>query len=617
MKKITALILIVFNLFSIFNISAESVAEKNGATVISYALFSGEEKIISSEKSEIAPVGSVSKIFTAALILKLSDEGKISLSEKVTCYLPEFKMADERYKDIEVFHLLNHSSGIFGTTVKNSMLYRDNDSWNHDNFLMLLSEQRLKYNPGKMTNYCNDGYTLLQIIIERVTGLSYTKYLKEVFSSLDPEKIKTSEEGISFCDEVINSIGTGGIYSDAETLCKAINLITNSDMLKDETKMLMQSLSDKSAYGSAFGLGWDDVSVYPFDKFGIKALMKGGDTLYYHSSVVTLPEYGITAAVICKGGNSLVCETEAKNMIINYLKEKGINIDYYEIGKPQVKDDFDIGLYKKYEGTYSQVNGNFRVIMKDGFMVMQYIDRAENKNLAYIGDGFFDGGKELISFKEIEGKTYIITDSLVSSDDDVLVRQRAYLGVKRDLSGNVSEKWMERNGKVYLICDEKYSSILYLSGITATRIAFTDENSGYLSYLKLSGDDLAVSDLELPGPLGRDLTDIKVFTENGKEYVKSQGWTFVDITSLPQIYNGEKSVCTILEDGYTRWFMAGEAKDKVINAEFCGDGMFAVYNANGVCVYSSLIMSGGTKIPEGGYVAFSGNKGTRFEITLA
>ena len=87
MKKITAIILIVFNLFSIFNISAESIAEKNGAALVSCALFSGDEKIAGSEKSEAVPIGSISKIFTAALVLKLSDEGKINLSEKVSYYL--------------------------------------------------------------------------------------------------------------------------------------------------------------------------------------------------------------------------------------------------------------------------------------------------------------------------------------------------------------------------------------------------------------------------------------------------------------------------------------------------------------------------------------------------
>ncbi|HAV20886.1 MAG TPA: hypothetical protein DCX02_03195 [Firmicutes bacterium] len=64
-------------------------------------------------------IGSISKIFTAASILTLVQQDKVELDKPVTEYLPEFSMQDERYKDITVRMLLNHTSGLPGTNFKN------------------------------------------------------------------------------------------------------------------------------------------------------------------------------------------------------------------------------------------------------------------------------------------------------------------------------------------------------------------------------------------------------------------------------------------------------------------------------------------------------------------
>ncbi len=61
-------------------------------------------------------IGSTSKMFACTAVLLLVDEGRVSLDEKVTSYIPGFRMKDERYKDITVRMLFNHSSGLPGST---------------------------------------------------------------------------------------------------------------------------------------------------------------------------------------------------------------------------------------------------------------------------------------------------------------------------------------------------------------------------------------------------------------------------------------------------------------------------------------------------------------------
>lgn len=70
-------------------------------------------------------IGSISKTYTAAAMMKLVEQGKVDLDEPVTAYLPDFTMADPRYTQITVRMLLNHSSGLMGGTTNDAFLFGD------------------------------------------------------------------------------------------------------------------------------------------------------------------------------------------------------------------------------------------------------------------------------------------------------------------------------------------------------------------------------------------------------------------------------------------------------------------------------------------------------------
>src|SRR5690606_5111880 len=122
-------------------------------------------------------IGSVSKMIVAAATMQLVDAKLVDLDEPLTTYINDFKMADERYRQITPRMLLNHSSGLYGTHYENSMLFDDNDTQSHDELLRKLRSEHLKSDPGAYSVYCNDGFTLLEILVERVSGMSYTDYL--------------------------------------------------------------------------------------------------------------------------------------------------------------------------------------------------------------------------------------------------------------------------------------------------------------------------------------------------------------------------------------------------------------------------------------------------------
>ena len=76
----------------------------------------------------------------------------------------------------------------------------------------------------------------------------------------------------------------------------------------------------------AYGLGWDNMEWYPFCQSDIQALVKGGDTLYYHAGLVVLPEYDMAAAVVSSGGVSTYDQLAANQILIAALAEEGVSV---------------------------------------------------------------------------------------------------------------------------------------------------------------------------------------------------------------------------------------------------------------------------------------------------
>ncbi len=605
MKKIVSILAAVILACYIVPLSAEDGA-------FSYAL-SSDGSIVSFGGTDSAlPIGSVSKTFAAAAALKLAEEGGLELDKPVTYYIPEFCMADERYKNITVRMLLDHSSAIFGSTLKNAMLYGEYDPWNHDNILSLLKEQRLKYEPGTKANYCNDGYSLLELLLERVTGKEYSALLNEcVAAPLNLSSVVTAKEYKGDNKDIVSALASGGTFCTAKELSLFGTALFNG-LLNDESEkeMTVSRFEDDGWFD--FGLGFDDVSVYPFDKYGIRALAKDGDTLTTSSSLVILPDYNIAAAVIREGSSSVICRTEAIRLIINYLKEKNIaDVSFYDMPMPEKGDKSDISEYKKCEGLYVSSSGQYTFSISRDYGILKDLYRSAETKYEYIGNGNFAYRGEILSFESgvlrRRGTAYL-------NSEDRYLYDYAFAEKKED-GGERSEVWSSRDKKSFFICDEDPRSQILLAGIPKTNVYFAPGVNELLGYMRITGDDTAAADISLPGTFGRDLTDLHFFREDGKEFVTAQGWTFVDSDTLPYIYDGSKSYATVGEKGYIKWYKIGAAAGKKMTAE-SKEGIYTVYDKTGAECYSSLKDGGECTLPEGGYIAFGGKASVRFEITL-
>ncbi|MDQ3800571.1 MAG: beta-lactamase family protein, partial [Acidobacteriota bacterium] len=202
-------------------------------------------------------IGSVTKQFTAALVLQLVEEGKIKLDGKITDYLTDYRK--DTGEKVTIHQLLNHTSGIPSYTSRPDFQAEvSRDPYSVADFVKKFASGDLEFEPGSKFRYNNSGYFLLGAIIEQVTGKSYAQVLQERI--LDPlgmkdtgydlhaPLIKNRARGYQKTpDGYVNAAyldmslpyAAGSMYSTVEDLLKWDQSLYEDKILSAESKKLM------------------------------------------------------------------------------------------------------------------------------------------------------------------------------------------------------------------------------------------------------------------------------------------------------------------------------------------------------------------------------------------
>lgn len=616
-------------------------------------------------------IASVSKMYSALAVMQLVDEGKIELDAPVTMYLPDFKMNDEQYKDVTVRMLMNHTSGISLSLPANDYLYDDVDSFLHDNTLDMVSGVRFKAAPGEYACYNNMGFELMELIVENVSGMSYTDYVRDNIAS----KIGADHTGTAWSlytgdmgDTQVSlyrgflpieypyemAAGAGGIYATAPDVANfGSAFFTGNDVLLSEDAKTQMSTrwNDDTKYES-YGLGWDFVEQVRYEKENIKVMGKGGDVPYMHSCLLVAPDEQISTAVLTAGNDSSsqYAGLMASALMDVVLEERGKAVSDLTPPEPEITDIIPDHC-KKYEGLYCigglYSNGICRITFDGTAMYKEELgtDNSSPERYRYTEDGGFvrvnDSGKmtsdrEIVYFEEKDGGIYIRTDKFTVYPGlgiyQGLVGNAAgmYTGEKMEenpVPRSVQQSWDELSQTLFVIYNEKWTSQHYESPFY--QVVTDEEFPGYIMVKnsagaraeKLTDEDHAGFFTSIPSSANRDLFDIEITRQTYADGILADSFDLSDgvrcrnVDSLP-VFSADITEIS-LHSSEAVWYRVGkDMSGKSIAVERPDNSAVFVYNKFRELLYSTHIKDAINTIdlPPDGYIAFIGETGDSVKI---
>jgi CubicO group peptidase (beta-lactamase class C family) len=259
--------------------------------------------------------GSVAKQFTAAALVMLQQDGKLSIDDPVRKYIPELP---DYGVPLTIRHLLNHTAGLrdWGTVISLTGAGRGDRVINQDLALDIITHQRaLDFKPGSEYSYSNSGYNLAAIIVERVSKQKFPAFVEErLFKPLDMKNSSWRDDYQRIVPgraqaysrqgngpwrlnmPFMNVYGNGGMLTTVGDWMKW-NAMLDSQSLGAPLVTALETrgvLNDGRKIAYALGL---EVDTYK----GLKDVSHGGATAGYQTFLARYPDNKVSVGVMCNG----------------------------------------------------------------------------------------------------------------------------------------------------------------------------------------------------------------------------------------------------------------------------------------------------------------------------
>ena len=422
----------------------------NGETVFEKAFGLAElEHNVPNTPQTIFESGSVAKQFTAAAIVLLQQEGKLSLDDPVKKHIPELP---DYGSPLTIRHLLNHTSGLrdWGTVMSLTGAGRGDRVINQDLALDVITHQRaLDFTPGSEYSYSNSGYNLAAIIVERVSKQKFAAFVEERL--FKPTGMKNS----SWRDDYQRVVpGRAHAYSRQGTGPWRLNmpfmnvygnggmLTTVGDWMKWNAMLDSQSLgaplvnaletrgvlNDGRKIAYALGLTVDSYK-------GLKDVSHGGATAGYQTFLTRYPDNKVSIGVMCNGtspssgGIAAAITDEIFGPYPESAKTEPAKVSEDELKK-------FVGIWRN-EKTHSPAR----------FVIENTVSRWSGARLVPMGGGQFTAGENRLKFTfDPNGKP--LSAETVDSDGEVrrFVIETAWTPTAEDLASFKGDWFSEEAG---------------------------------------------------------------------------------------------------------------------------------------------------------------------------
>jgi|GEM_PF-968204 len=266
-------------------------------------------------------LASVSKPFTAIAIMQLVEQGEIHLNDSILIYLPEL---DDSWQPITLKMLLIHTSGIYDLLNDIWSRSRLEDLTNAGALEYFISNPALKFTPGSQTSYSNSGYNFLALIIERVTGYSFSDYMRLYLfqpAGMADSYITDKHQPMRLGDALnfatsssqygINTYLTGNMaqVSSSDDFIHFFRALRENLLISNITLANM-TYPRTELFGGGYGYGF----MLTETSYGHAGLWDG-----YRTEMTIVPDKNLEFVVLTSGGSATQHFTNGIKAIVNRL----------------------------------------------------------------------------------------------------------------------------------------------------------------------------------------------------------------------------------------------------------------------------------------------------------
>ncbi len=339
----------------------------------------------------IFQVGSISKVFTATLVMRLADEGRLDLDTPVVTYLPDLQLADEHARStITLRQLLSHASGLEGD--------RFVDFGRGDEGLATavasFASLRQWVPPGNLWTYSNAGFYLAGRVIEAVLGQTFEAVIKErLFDPLGLERtVFFAEDAITWPHAVGHHLKSreaghcvarpyslprnvnpaGGIVSSTAELLRFARLHLGDGVVDGQrllpaaaVREMREPLIEAGNFGRSYGIGW---SVWDVD--GVRIVDHGGATRGFRAQLTVVPGRGFALAQLTNGESGAQAMAQIEAWALQHYRGLRKRID------PPVVE-LSAAELAAFAGVYERHDGRFVVSTDDGRLTVEVTEIDE------------------------------------------------------------------------------------------------------------------------------------------------------------------------------------------------------------------------------------------------
>lgn len=280
---------------------------KNGVLVYANAVgFADVENKVETNTDFKYRVGSISKSFTAVMVLKAVEAQKLSLDQTIDKWYPEIQHANK----ITIKHLLSHRSGIHNFTDDKEFLSYNTHAKTEKEMLEIITKKGSDFKPNSKAEYSNSNFVLLSYILEKTYQKSYAALLQEmvavpigltntyVFGKIDVANKECRSYSFTGAWELETEtdytipLGAGAIISTPTDLTIFADKLFEGKLLSPQSLELMKTLKD------GFGLGLFSIPFYKSKGYGHTGGIDGFNAVYVH-----FEDSNLSYALTCNGSN--------------------------------------------------------------------------------------------------------------------------------------------------------------------------------------------------------------------------------------------------------------------------------------------------------------------------